>query len=195
MAPKLPGRTMPVAVVPELGVDTESIRKAARQLGGVFYKRALGMIHNEMIVAADDITEDAKGDLTKYFDNPTHGTGLLAQGLFHWPRPVVDPRGRIVMGFGWLRRYGRVLEYGPSVTQWMIYPKWRKALRWFSGGFIGPTQSGVAGRNVRFAKKVKHIDKPEHRRPHLVPAVKEGIPKLERRIAKGLEREFLRLRL
>ena len=67
---------MPEVVTP--GVDTREIRRAARALGGVFYRRVLGHIHNEMVVAGDWIIEQARLDFTKYFDMPTASTGLMA---------------------------------------------------------------------------------------------------------------------
>ena len=192
------------ATIPALGVDTRDLQRKLRKLGGVFYKRVAGMIYNEMIATAMETIEDAKDDASTYFDNPTKGsfigplrsesyrTGLLAQGLFHWPEPKVTSGGLIRMGFGWTRRYGRVLEFGPSVTEWMIYPKYRKALRWTATNFMGPTRSGIAGQKTMFAKQVRHKWDRRQLRPHLVPAVKKGRDKLEKRILKGLGREWRR---
>lgn len=194
------------AEIPEIGIDSRALKKHLRRMGRVFYKRVVAMIYNEMLATAIEVTEGAKDDASKYFDSPTKGsaigpqlpggyhTGLLAGGLFHWPRPVVDPKGRIVMGLGWTRRYGRVLEFGPGVTQWMIFPKFKKALRWTATNLMGPTRSGIAGQKTMFAKEVKHKWDRSQLRPHLVPAVKKGRKKLERRILKGIGREYRRLR-
>jgi hypothetical protein len=190
------------AELPEIGIDAQELRKRLRKLGGVFYKRVVGMVYNEMIATAIEVTESAKDNASKYFDEPTKGskevtspsqysTGLLTQGLFHWPQPKVLQK-HIVMGFGWTRRYGRVLEFGPSVTQWMIYPKYRKAIRWTASNFHGPTRSGIAGQKTMFAKSVRHKWSRDQLRPHLVPEVKRGRAKLEKRILKGLGREWRR---
>ncbi len=202
------------APIPDLGIDARALKKATRKLGGVFYKRVVAMVYNEMQVSAIKTLEAAKSQGSKYFDNTTvdtigpkmpgtYQTGLMVNGLFHWPRPVVNPKGGIVMGFGWTRRYGRVLEFGPSITEWMIYPKWKKALRFMSGNFMGPTRSGIAGSKIQFVGKrkdgkgehVRHKWSTKQLRPHLVPSVKAQIPKLEKRIARGIEREFMRTKL
>jgi hypothetical protein len=162
------------------------------------YERLIGMIHNELDASADEILEDAKGDLSAFDtnDNEDPGKGLLANGLY---RTKVQAKGggksKMFVGFGWTKAYGRVLEFGPSITMWMIYPKFKKALRWTTTDFMGPTRSGIAGEKVMFSDAVLHKDKPEHRRPHLVPAVKRGIKPLEKRLMRGIEREFMRTRV
>jgi len=185
--------------IPEVGIDTEALRKFGRKMGGVFYINSLAMIKEEMEASAIEILEIARSQ-SAVFDNPTLGTdakgqkGLLSAGLFHWPRPKVSKHGVIKMGFGWTRRYGRVLEFGPSVTEWMIYPKFKKWLRWFANesGFIGPTRSGMPGMRTRFSKGVRHKWSKKQLRPHLLTAVKKGRDILQKRIKKGITREFQR---
>jgi hypothetical protein len=185
----------PGVSVPDVGVDIQDLKRASKKMTRELYMRLIGMIHNELDASADEILEDAKSDLSA-FDSNTKTTGLLAQGLY---RTKVQAKGggksKMFVGFGWTKAYGRVLEFGPSVTEWMIYPKFRKALRWTATNFIGPTQSGIPGEKVMFSKSVRHKDKPEHRRPHLVPAVKRGIKPLEKRLMRGIEREFMRTRV
>jgi len=204
MAGLLPPVTADV-MLPELGIDMKDLKKYFTKMRRDFYRRVVAMMYNELLATAIEVTEGAKDDASSYFDNPTTGnaigpqaqggyhTGLLAGGLFHWARPKVTKRGVMVMGFGWTRRYGRVLEFGPSITQWMIFPKFKKALRWTTTNFHGPTRSGVAGRQTVFSDSARHKWDRSQLRPHLVPAVKKGRKKLERRILKGIGREFKRL--
>jgi hypothetical protein len=185
---------LPPPGLPELTIDVRNIRRMSRIAGKVMYKRFLGHVHNELIVAADEALEYAKERASRNFDNPTSATGLSAQGLYHDTKPWV--RGGIIgIGFGWTRRYGRVLEYGPSVTEWIIRPKWRKALRFMAVNWVGAGRSGgsyASGDAIVYSRSVLHKWKPAHKRPHLVPAVKHIQPIFQRRIAQAWMREWKR---
>jgi len=113
--------------------------------------------------------------------------GGTAQGI-HATRPVRQA-STIFADVKWANPLvGAMLEWGPKKKRWDIAAKYAPALRFGwpnapQGGFTA-VQTGVKGgervmslqENVFYFKRVRHIDRPSHRRVHIKPAIEKQEP-------------------
>ena len=146
-------------MVPMAGVDLAPVRRYVQAMGRAAGSRLLVAIKRELEASADDVVESARKNLDS--SRMTNPTGMLSQSIYR-ERQARPKNGFLGIGIGWGLPYGRILEYGPSVSAWVIRPKFRKALRFW--------MEGIGGGGIVYRRYVLHRDYPSHRRPHLVSA-------------------------
>jgi len=160
---------------PTPGIDLAPVRRYVQAMGREAGSRLLVRIKRELEASADEVVEAARKNLDS--TKLTKSTGMLSTSI-HRERHARPQNDFLGIGIGWGLPYGRVLEYGPSVSAWVIRPKFRKALRFWMGAQIF-TPSGRKSRRMMTEKNgagivyrsyVLHRDYPSHRRPHLVQA-------------------------
>lgn len=154
-------------------------------------RKAARAVYNVVKANSVEAANKAKLKLTQ-IQNPKRGPeqgqkGGLAQSI-HATRP--EHHGSTIFAdVRWGLPYGPIVERGPQKKVWNINAKYVSALRFGwpnapTGGFTatvaGKTKSGerimALTENVFYFKRVRHVDRPSHRRVHVKPAIEQQEP-------------------
>lgn len=167
-------------------LDTTGFQAALRAAP----RRAADLTYRVLRINTTEIATEAKINLTK-IQNPKIGPegdqkGGLAQSIM--PSRVYKQGSTMHAHVRWGLPYGKILEWGPSKKSWDIKAKHAPVLRFGwpnapQGGFTATATGSKGGQrvmtltaNVFYFKRVRHVDRPSHRRVHVKPAVEKQEP-------------------
>lgn len=172
--------------------------------------RATRLVRKMVLVNAIEAANKANVKLTqiqnpkreKVVDPKERQGGGTAQGI-HATRPAHEG-DTIFSEIKWSNPLvGAMLEWGPKKKVWSISAKYAGALRFGwptapQGGFTAIAVGSKGGErimklqeNTFYFKRVKHVDRPSHRRVHIKPAMEQQEPIFIRDMAR-IPREVLK---